>query len=737
MQSAERPQQSESRTGAPVELSGMVRRVAFRDESTGGAVLRVEPADQPGTIVTVRGATLAAEGDEVSISGVWTKHPKYGPQIKADRIVALRPSTPAAVERYLASGILPGIGEGLAKRIVARFGAETLDMLDADPERLLEVRGVGERKIGGIKAAWEQQKAAQSILLFLAGQGISPATAIRIYKQYGNHAIDVIRENPYRLAKEVRGIGFVTADAIARDLGVPPDSPQRIEAGLRHVVQEMTAKGHCGVPQDTAASKAAGLMALPPDSFAPVLDAMLASSEPDLVRDTIPPDVTCLFPIRLHRAERDIAKELLSLARRPSLWPGATQQDMTALVQQTERSAGVVLAEAQRAAVIRALSSRVSVLTGGPGTGKTSTLKILLAALHARRLRVKLAAPTGKAAKRMREATGYEAQTIARLIGMGTMSTPPIDCDMLIVDEASMVDVPMMQAVLAQLDDNAGLVLVGDVDQLPSVGPGRVLADIIDAGAVPVTRLTEVFRQAAQSAIVRNAHRINRGMALESEPPDGAPAKDFYFIPAETPAQIERWIVKLVTTHIPERIGISASDVQVLTPMRKFQTGTENLNRVLQAAENPNPTAYLDHGGQRFGVGDRVVQTKNNYDLGVMNGENGIIREIALDAGLIKIEVDARLVEYPIAELDEIELAYAMTVHRSQGSQFPAVVMPITTQHYMLLMRSIPYTAITRASRFCVVVGEPDALDMAIRNDRLEPRVTRLLACMLRHGAPP
>ncbi|MEY2151103.1 ATP-dependent RecD-like DNA helicase [Rhodanobacter sp. 115] len=721
------PEATVAPTGAPVSFTGTILAISYRNEETGYTIMRVQPADLTmGASVAVVGLTLADLGDEVNVVGAWNNHPKFGSQVKADTITAVRPSTPETIEKYLASGVLPGVGAGLAKRIVKVFGAETLDVLDADPERLLEVQGIGERKIDAIAEAWKEQKSAQDIMVFLAGQDISPAMAIRIFKRYGPMAPEVIRQNPYRLATDVRGIGFLMADKIAASLGIPKNSPQRIEAGLRYVVQQATGRGHCGITHADALKAAGVVLGQPEHLIGETLDNLLAAGDQELTSKAIASGVPCVFSRKLFVAENEIAKRVAALAKLAGPWPDASEADLDALVARAEERAGMTLASAQRAAVRLALTRRVSILTGGPGTGKTSTLGAILASLLERRLRIKLAAPTGKAAKRMREATGYDAQTVARLIGMGAGEPQPIECDVLVIDEASMIDVPMMDAVLTQLDPNASLLLVGDVDQLPSVGPGRVLADLIESGAVPVTRLTEIFRQAAQSAIIRNSHRINRGQGIEDAPPPDAPAPDFYFIACDSPAEVSRRIVRLVTQSIPERRGIAAGDVQVLSPMRRTETGTDALNLALRAALNPHPVDEIKRGTFTFGVGDKVLQTVNNYELGVMNGESGTIASIDHEARTMRVSVDGKDVDYPVADLDQLTLAYAMTIHKAQGSQFPAVVIPVTTQHYMMLLRSILYTGVTRATKFCVIVGQRRALDMAIRNDRLEPRLTRL-----------
>lgn len=719
--------------GAAIELHGVVARIVFRNGETGSSIMRVTPEGAT-EVVTACGASLAEIGEQVTVTGIWKRHPKYGFQIQAQSIVTARPATPEAIERYLASGILPGVGETLAKRMVAAFGAATLDVMDDEIERLREVHGIGEQKFESITTAWAAQKAAQAIMLFLADQGITHAMAVRIYKQYGASAIDRIRQNPYRLAADIRGIGFATADAIAARLGVPHDSPKRITAGLLHLADAATKQGNCGMTRASALTDAAELLDLPAELVEPCIDAAVEVEDPALIADTLPDrtkggSIACLFSKRLYHSEAFSAKHLIAFAQRPGAWPGASDTEVHALVQGSALSAGMELEPEQAEAVVNALTRRVSILTGGPGTGKTSTLKVILAALDARQLEVVLGAPTGKAARRMQDATGHEAFTVAKLIGMGRPDHPPIKCDVLVIDEASMVDVPMLQSLLKQLDDNASLVLVGDVDQLPSIGPGRVLADLIASGALPVVRLSRIFRQAAQSAIIRNAHRINQGLGLEPPVAKGA-ATDFYFLRSGTPDDVLKKIAQLVTDRIPNGIGVPPNQIQVISPRRGTPTGVDNINVLLQQEVNPDPVAFVRHGNTRFGVGDRVLQTVNNYTLDVMNGESGVVTAYNAETQTLTVRIDDRDIEYPKSELDQLALAYAMTVHKSQGSQFPAVVIPMVTQHFMMLTRAILYTAVTRATRLCVVVGQPAALQMAIRNVRDEPRLTRLLSLL-------
>lgn len=708
---------------AEEELTGEVAAIHFRKDETGFSILglRVPVLRE---LVTVVGMSLAQLGEHVLVKGRWKQHPKFGRQLEASTIVAHRPTSAAGIERYLASGVVKGIGPALAARIVAALGEDTFRVLEEEPHRIACIPGIGAKRAEEIAKVWNESQAERRVQLFLAGHNIVGALAHRIMRAYGGQTIEVIETDPYRLAREVRGIGFTTADTIARSLGVPETAPERIEAGLRHVVTTMAGQGHCGLPREGFLKLAREALSLGDGYIVPVMDEQLRARE-FMIPVILPPGDRFIFDQRLFEAEGRIVEAINAMTTTPP-W-AVTPERAQEIVREAEAECGVELAPEQRAAVEMALRARISVLTGGPGTGKTSTLKVILAALKEVRARVLLGAPTGKAAKRMRESTGNPASTVARLIGMGReeASEPvSIDCDILVIDESSMVDIPMLDKVLECLQYGAALLFVGDVDQLPSVGPGRVLADLIQSGEIATTRLTRIFRQAATSAIIRNAHRINRGEAIE--PPGYQEGSDFHFIEVPNPELVGPRIAALVQRHIPERIGIPAHDVQVLSPMRKSATGTEALNALLQTTLNPEPAAKIERFGRRYGVGDRVLQTVNNYELGVMNGESGIIRSVDHDASIVVVQVDDTLVEYPFGDLDQLDLAYAMTVHKSQGSQFPAIVMPVTTQHYIMLQRAIVYTGITRATKFCVLVGQRRALDMAIKNARLEPRVTSL-----------
>lgn len=708
------------------EITGTIVGITYRNESTGYTIFRCEIRDEKKPI-TVVGCTLAREGELVTARGKWRIDPKFGQQFAGESIIAARPDSPGAIESYLASGVIPGIGPGLAKRIVKRFGAETLNLMDKDPAIIGTVPGVGKKRVEQIKAAWVEQAASRRIMLFLSNQNIGGALALRIYKRYGDSAIEVIQSNPYQLVKDVRGVGFRTVDEIARDMGVPETSAQRIEAGIRYALSEATGRGHCGLNRSAMIQRSAEALNLHQGWIEPVLEAMASSPTPGFVHTVLPDANEVYLDNRLYDAEMRASKALRKMVGAAPPW-SCDQSRAREIVARAEKGAGVALAEEQFAACIMALTNRVSILTGGPGTGKTSTLNVILRALREVHAQVVMGAPTGKAAKRMKETTGHESSTLARLVGMGmTGEAEPkeINGDILVIDESSMIDITMLDKVLLSIQKGAAILFVGDVDQLPSVGAGQVLADLIDSQAIPTTRLTKVFRQAATSAIIRNAHRINKGEGIEPNSAKGE-ASDFYFIERENPEDIAAMIVKLVTKTIPEKIGCSPEDVQVLSPMRKSVTGTEALNSALQGVMNPSPVAKISRLGGRIGTGDRVLATTNNYSVGAMNGESGVVKEIDSEGATVTVTIDGNDLEYPIGDADQLALAYAMTIHKSQGSQFPAVVIPVSTQHYMMLNRSIFYTAVTRASKFCVVVGQRKALELAIRNTRAEPRLTTL-----------
>lgn len=731
------------------ELCGTVERLAFHNPDTDYAVLRVRLADgAPASVVG--NFPPPAVGEEVSFTGDWTTHPTYGRQFRAVYYELRRPSTLAGIERYLASGVIRGVGPATAARLVQRFGLETLEVMEKEPQRVQEVPGIGPAKAEAIREAIAGQAGLREVMVFLQGHGVGPATAARIYRTYGSETVPLIRENPYRLAEEVFGVGFKTADRLARSLGLPPDAPARLEAGLIYVLRQSAGEGHLFLPLHELARTVSGLLSAEIPQVLAAVEA--ASARRLIVREPLghpaegeepldnPPEAVYLSAF--HHAERETAARLLGLARFP-LRPLCVGP---AALAEAEAEGDLTLAEAQREALAAALEAGVLVLTGGPGTGKTTILKQLIRLFGAAGLAVELAAPTGRAAKRLAEATGKEARTVHRLLeytyreGEGMRFQRdldrPLEAGAVVIDEASMLDLPLTYHLLRAVRPGTRLILVGDVDQLPAVGPGNVLRDLIESGVVPTVRLTEVFRQAARSLIVTNAHRINRGRFPDLPRELGG---EFVHVPAEAP-QAAALTVDLVARRLPELYGFDpVDDIQVLAPMRRGEVGVDNLNRLLQEALNPAAPvrAELRLGPETvFRVGDKVMQVRNNYQKGVFNGDIGRIRELDPEEGNLVVEfagADGGPVHYDRTDLDELVLSYAVTVHKAQGSEYPAVVLPLLTQHYLMLQRNLLYTAVTRARRQVTLVGNAKAIALAVRNNRRERRYT-LLADRLRRG---
>ena len=696
-------------------LAGAVERVTFHGEDSGFCVLRVKARGHRELVTVVGHAAAVAAGEWITASGEWVNDRTYGPQFRSRFLKATAPTSTEGIEKYLGSGMIRGVGPVYAKKLVRAFGEGVFDVIESEPGRLREVGGIGPVRAERITAAWAEQKAVREIMMFLHGHGVGTARAVRIFRTYGADAVQVMSENPYRLARDIRGIGFRTADAIAMRLGIEKSAMIRLRAGVVHALTEAMDDGHCGLPAEELLPAAAELLEAPEDLVRTAIDEELAAG--NVVADRVG-ETPCVFLAGLHRAEHGIAERLHRIAAGPLPWP---RIDADKALPWIERRTGLELAPSQIGAIRLALASKVLVITGGPGVGKTTIVNAILRILAAKGARLLLCAPTGRAARRMTETSGLEARTIHRLLevdpssgGFRRDAEHPVDCDLLVVDEASMVDVALMHALVKAVPDRAALLIVGDIDQLPSVGPGQVLADIIASGTVPVVRLTEVFRQAAESRIIVNAHRINAGDIPELDPPEAI--SDFYFVPADDPESAVPKVLELVRTRIPRRFGLDpVRDIQVLCPMNRGGVGARSLNIELQAVLNPAGERRVERFGWTFARGDKVMQVENDYDKDVYNGDIGRIDDVDPDLGEVTARFDGRAVAYGFGELDALVPAYATTIHKSQGSEYPAVVIPLMTQHYVMLRRNLLYTGVTRGKRLVVLVGQRKAIAIAVR----------------------
>jgi exodeoxyribonuclease V alpha subunit len=697
-------------------LAGLVERVTYHNAENGFCVLRTKARGHRDVVTVVGHAAAISAGEWITASGEWINDRTHGQQFKARFLRTSPPTSADGIEKYLASGMIRGVGPVYAKKLVRAFGEKVFDVIEATPDRLHEISGIGPVRAASILAAWAEQKAVREIMVFLHSHGVSTARAVRIFKTYGSDAIQVMTENPYRLASDIRGIGFKTADAIAMKLGVEKTAMMRVRAGISYALTEAMQEGHCGLPTDELSPLAQKLLEVPQELIGTALDLEL--KEGTVIADRVG-ETPCVFLAGLYRAEQSIADRLMRLANGTLPWPWIEPDKALPWV---EKHTGLSLAESQVAAVQLALKSKVLVITGGPGVGKTTIVNAILRILTAKGIDLLLCAPTGRAAKRMTEATGFEAKTIHRLLEVDPRTGSfkrgednPLHCDLLVVDESSMVDALLMQALMKAVPDKAALLIVGDIDQLPSVGPGQVLADIIASGAVPVVRLIEVFRQAAQSRIVSNAHRINQGSMPELS--QAGQESDFYFVQADDPETAVGRIVELAKTRIPKRFGLDPiHDIQVLCPMNRGGAGARSLNIELQAALNPAGDRKVERFGWTFAPGDKVMQIENDYDKEVYNGDIGHIVEVDHNEGELVTSFDGRSITYGFGELDMLVPAYAATIHKSQGSEYPAVIIPVLTQHYAMLQRNLLYTGITRGKRLVVLVGQKKAVAIAVRN---------------------
>ena len=713
-------------TNAATEaLAGLVERVTFHNEENGFCVLRVKARGQRDLITVLGHAAMISAGEFVQASGAWVNDRTHGVQFRASFLKAMPPTTTEGIEKYLGSGMIRGIGPVYAKKLVRAFGQAVFDVIEQEPSRLREVTGIGPKRAERIIAGWAEQKVIREIMLFLHSNSVGTSRAVRIYKTYGANAVQLISENPYRLARDIRGIGFRTADQIATKLGIEKTALIRVRAGISYALAEAMDDGHCGLPTDELIPLAQKLLEVSPELVETAIGLELQDGT--VIADNLD-DRRCIFLAGLYHAEREIAGRLRALAGGRPPWPSIDAGRAMAWVVARTR---LVLADSQSQALRTALHSNVLVITGGPGVGKTTLVNSILKILVAKNVSIALCAPTGRAAKRLSESTGLEAKTIHRLLETDPRSgafrrteETPLDCDLLVIDEASMVDVSLMRSVLRALPNRAALLLVGDVDQLPSVGPGQVLADIITSGAVPVVRLTEVFRQAAESRIIVNAHRINQGLMPDLASAEGG---DFYFVDAADPEEGVRKLLTIVHDRIPKRFGLDpVRDIQVLCPMNRGGLGARSLNIELQKMLNPPGEIRIERFGWTFCPGDKVMQIENDYDREVYNGDLGIVSRIDMEEGEITVDFEGREVVYGFGELDELVLAYATTIHKSQGSEYPAVVIPLTIQHYAMLQRNLVYTGVTRGKRLVVLVGQRKALAIAVKGAQTRRRWSKL-----------
>lgn len=713
-------------------LEGVLERITYHSEQDGYTVARIQPRDRD-HLVTIVGKLLGVQvGESLELEGRWVDHAEHGRQFVVDRYRTVLPATIEGIRRYLGSGLIKGVGPVTAKRIAETFGSYTLHVIEHEPLRLREVPGLGPKRVDRIIRAWEEQQQIKEIMLFLQDMEIAPGLAVRIYKQYGDQSLSVVSTTPYRLADDVYGIGFLTADRIASFMGIPHDSPQRIGAGLRYALSQATEDGHCYLPWDELVESGAKLLEVATADVAATLDAIAITREVHV--DTFDGE-RAVYLLPFYHAERGVAERLLDLQRSPlsALTSFFREANWPRVFAHLAERRGMDLAEKQREAVRMALTNKVSVLTGGPGTGKTTCLRTVIMALDQRGYRYLLASPTGRAAKRLSEATGAEAMTIHRMLEFSPMGGPhfkrnaenPLDAAMVIVDEVSMLDVLLANHLLKAISPHAHLLLVGDADQLPSVGPGRVLRDILDSMAAPSVHLDIIFRQAEGSGIVANAHRINAG-----DYPHTRGLTDFFFFPRPDPDECAALTVELVAERIPQRFGLDARrDIQVLTPTHRGPAGVASLNALLQEALNPAAPGRREYrfGATVFRIGDRVLQLRNNYDLDVYNGDIGEVAAIDTVEQLLTVRYDGeRDVAYDFGLLDELTLAYAISIHKAQGAEYLCVVVPLLTQHYMLLQRNLLYTAVTRARDLAVLLGDRRAVAMAVKNNRVANRYTGL-----------
>ena len=709
----------------PIEVEGTVHSIVFHNEENGYTIMQVETENE-GRLTVLGSIPAVVEGEEIKAFGHWRKDQKFGRQFEANTIRAVAPETPDGIERFLASGLIDGVGKAYAKRIVEKFGTDTFRVIEEESQRLQEIPGIGKGKRLTIKNSWKRQKSVRDIMIFLHEYGLSTARAVRLYKTYGEETVGILRSDPYRLAREIAGVGFKTADEIAQKMGQAVDSPKRLEAGIQYVFEQAEQQGHCALPRRELIERSVETLGSPVEAVEVIIDRLILETR--LIAEPLGDEIL-IFPKELFEAEQLVATAIHALIGQERTLPPV---DDEAAIEWFERHNTMKLGEEQAAAVIEATKHRFFVITGGPGVGKTTIMNAVLQILMAKKVKPVLCAPTGRAARQLGESTGQEAGTIHRTLeyqpqaGFARKADNPLEGDLFIIDEASMIDLRLMAQLMSAIPPDGNILLVGDVDQLPSVGPGSVLRDIIESGVVPVARLTQIFRQAASSRIVTASHEVNLG---NLPPLDNNAGSDFFFIERKEPAEILSTLKHLISERIPEKFKLNARDeIQILTPMNRQSLGTKELNAQLQESLNP-PTQEkfeIDRFGTTFRVGDKVIQTRNNYEKEIFNGDIGHIAEITTEPVTIYVMFDGQSVAYEPGELDELQLAYAITIHKSQGSEFPAIVVPLASQHYMMLQRNLLYTAITRGKQLVIIVGDKRSLELAMRNKESGKRWTGL-----------
>jgi exodeoxyribonuclease V alpha subunit len=711
-------------------ISGVLEKITYQNEENGFVVAKLQEKEKRGLTTVVGNLPGVHAGESLRLMGKWVENRKFGEQFKVETFEITVPATLLGIRKYLGSGLIRGIGPIMADRMVDLFGLDTLEIIEKAPGRLSEVEGIGPKRISLITEAWREQKGIRDIMIFLQGHGVSASYSAKIYRHYGDQSIPMVRDNPYRLSEDIYGIGFVTADRIAQNLGISPQSLIRARAGLIYVMNELTEEGHVYYPEGDLVQKAQEILKIDPAIIEQGMKALSDEKEIFIERMEVDGDLRAVYLAPLRYAEAGSAERLKRLLDCPSTVRPIHPEKAIEWVQERLK---IDVAPRQKEAILSAARSKVLIITGGPGTGKTTIITAILKIFQGLRLRILLAAPTGRAAKRMSEATGWEAKTIHRLLeysprqeGFKKGEENLLEADIVVIDEASMVDILLMFHLLKAIPPPAHLILVGDIDQLPSVGPGNVLKDMIDSGLFSVVRLTEIFRQAEKSMIIVNAHRINEGQFPTLNAMDKKESADFFFIEEGEPEEILNRVIGLCAEEIPRRFGFHPiREIQVLTPMHRGVIGTINLNIELQKTLNAEPLG-IAYGNTTFKLHDKVMQITNNYDKEVFNGDIGWISKIDQEDRELLVDFDGRLIPYTSTEFDEIVLAYAISVHKSQGSEYPAVILPVTTQHFLLLQRNLIYTGITRAKRLVVLIGSKKALGMAIQNDKPKMRFTRL-----------